>query len=69
MEKEQIDRIRHIPTVIVHGQQDLICAVKNAYDLSKVFPEAELNVIPLAGHSAFEAGNAAALVSATDRFR
>jgi proline iminopeptidase len=64
---EDIGRIRHIPAVIVHGQYDMCCPVRNAYDLSAVWPEAELNVV-LAGHAATEPEIAAGLVAATDRF-
>jgi prolyl aminopeptidase (EC:3.4.11.5). Serine peptidase. MEROPS family S33 len=34
-----IDRIRHIPSTIVHGRYDIICPVKNAWDLSQAWPE------------------------------
>ncbi len=64
---EDVARIRHIPAVIVHGQYDLCCPVRNAYDLSAVWPEADLHVV-MAGHSASEAAIAAELVAATDRF-
>lgn len=66
---EHIDRIRHIPAVIVHGRYDVICPVMNAWDLHRAWPEAELNIIPDAGHAATERGIADALVRATDSFR
>jgi proline iminopeptidase len=66
---ENVDRIRHIPAVIVHGRYDIVCPVMNAWDLHKAWPEAELKIIPDAGHAATEPGIAAALVEATDRFR
>jgi proline iminopeptidase len=61
-------RIRHIPGVIVHGRYDVVCPLQNAWDLHRVWPEAELVVTPTSGHSAFEAENTDALVRATDRF-
>lgn len=64
-----VDAIRHIPAVIVHGRYDVICPFKNAWDLHEAWPEAELKIIQDAGHSAHEAGNTAALIAATDRFR
>lgn len=64
-----IDRIRHIPAVIVHGRYDVICPVANAWDLHRAWPEADLQISPQAGHSAFEITNRSALVAATDRFR
>jgi proline iminopeptidase len=62
-----VDRIRHIPAVIVHGQYDVCCPVRNAYDLKEVWPEADLRVT-LAGHAATELATVSALIEATDRF-
>ncbi|MBW4497932.1 MAG: prolyl aminopeptidase [Oscillatoria princeps RMCB-10] len=61
-------RIRHIPGFIVHGRYDMVCPVKNAWELHKVWPEAELRVIPNAGHSMSEPGIRSALIEATDKF-
>jgi proline iminopeptidase len=66
---EQIDGIRHIPAVIVHGRYDIVCPFLNAWDLHKAWPEAELKIIADAGHAATEPGIASALVEATDGFR
>ena len=66
---ENVDRIRHIPGVIVHGRYDVVCPVMSAWDLHKAWPEAELKIIPNAGHAATEPGIADALVRATDSFR
>ncbi len=63
-----IDRIRHIPGVIVQGRYDVVCPAASAWELHAAWPESELVIVPDAGHSAFETGNSAALVSATDRF-
>ncbi len=64
-----IDAIRHIPAVIVQGRYDVVCPMRSAWDLHRRWPQAQLQVIPDAGHSAMERGIAAALVEATDRFR
>lgn len=64
-----VDAIRHIPAVIVQGRYDVVCPMRSAWDLHRAWPEAELKITPDAGHSAFEPGNAAALVEATDAFR
>ena len=66
---ENIDRIRHIPGVIVHGRYDVVCPVMNAWDLHRAWPEADLNIIPDAGHAATEPGITDALIRATDSFR
>ena len=65
---ENVDKIRNIPSVIVQGRYDVICPMKSAWDLHRAWPEADLRVVPDAGHSAFEVGNIHELVSATDRF-
>jgi proline iminopeptidase len=62
------DRIRHIPTVIVQGRYDVVCPMTSAWELHKVLPDAELVVVPDAGHSMLEAGILSALIDATDRF-
>jgi proline iminopeptidase len=41
----------------------------SAWDLHLAWPEAELKIIPDAGHSVTEPGIVDALVAATDRFR
>jgi proline iminopeptidase len=65
---ENVDKIRHIPAVIVQGRYDVVCPMTSAWDLHRVWPEAELHVIPDAGHSALEPGIRSALVEAMDRF-
>ncbi len=66
---EDVAKIRHIPTVIVHGRYDVVCPVKNAFDLHKAFPEAELKIIPDAGHSFDEPGILTALLTAVENFK
>jgi proline iminopeptidase len=65
---EDLPRIRHIPSVIVQGRYDVICPVQSAWELSRAWPEAELRIVPDAGHSAFEAGIVHELITATARF-
>jgi proline iminopeptidase len=65
---DDVPKIRHIPTVIVQGRYDLVCPLQSAWDLAAVWPEADLQIIGDAGHSAFETPIARALVAATDRF-
>jgi proline iminopeptidase len=66
---ENVSNIRHIPTVIVQGRYDVLCPMTGAWALHNAFPEAELVVVPDAGHSASEKGTVSALVEATDRVR
>ncbi|MGH8215446.1 MAG: prolyl aminopeptidase [Rhodanobacteraceae bacterium] len=62
-------RLREIPAVIVQGRHDVVCPMRSAWDLHRAWPEADLRIVPDAGHSAFESGNVHELVGATDRFR
>jgi proline iminopeptidase len=64
-----VGKIRHIPTVIVQGRYDVVCPMESAWALHRAFPEADLRIVPDAGHSAFEPGNLHELITATDRFR
>ena len=64
-----VERIRKIPAVIVQGRYDVVCPMQTAWALHKAWPEADLRIVPDAGHSAFEAGNTHELIRATDMFR
>jgi proline iminopeptidase len=66
---ENIEKIRQIPGVIVHGRYDVVCPAKNAWDLHKAWPEAQLHIVPESGHSAWEPGIQAKLVEATEAFK
>lgn len=61
-------RLHDIPGVIVHGRYDVVCPVIQAFELHAAWPQAELQIIPEAGHAASEPGISAALVRATDKF-
>src|SRR5690606_30743602 len=65
---ENVGRIRHIPAVIVQGRYDVVCPLRNAWELHKAWPESDLRIVPDAGHSAFEPGITSELIAATDRF-
>jgi proline iminopeptidase len=66
---DNVDRIRHIPTIIVQGRYDVVCPITSAWDLHRAWPEADLRISPHAGHSMFDDENTAALVDACDAFR
>ena len=63
-----VEVIRHIPCVIVHGRYDVVTPVKNAWDLARAWPQAELRIVGDAGHAMTEPGIVHELVSATRRF-
>ncbi len=65
---ENMHKIRHIPGVIIHGRYDIVCPVIQAWDLHKAWPEADLHIIPDAGHSIFEDGIKNKILEYTDRF-
>ena len=65
---KQVHRIRHIPTVIVHGRYDVVCPVENAWELHKAFPESALHIVADAGHSLSETGITQKLIEYTDRW-
>jgi proline iminopeptidase len=65
---ENAHRLKKIPAVIVQGRYDIVCPMRSAWDLHRAWPEADLRIVPDAGHSAFEKGITSELVSATDRF-
>lgn len=68
LEKEQVDRIRKIPTVIVQGRYDIVCPMKTAWELHRAWPEAKFQLIKDAGHNANEPGIQSALLDACDEF-
>lgn len=64
-----VDRIRHLPAVIIQGRYDVVCPALSAWALHQAWPEASFEMIEDAGHAAFEPGIAHALVAATERFK
>ncbi|KAL2537140.1 Proline iminopeptidase [Forsythia ovata] len=66
---DNIDKIKHINTVIVQGRYDACCPMMSAWDLHKAWPEADFKVVPDAGHSANEPGISEQLVAATNKLK
>ncbi|WP_327141202.1 prolyl aminopeptidase [Nocardia sp. NBC_01327] len=64
-----IDRIAHIPGVIVQGRHDVVCPAVSAWDLHRAWANSELHLVPDAGHAAAEPGITHHLVEATDKYR
>jgi proline iminopeptidase len=61
-------KIRHIPGVIVHGRYDVVTPLRSAWDLKQAWPEADLRIVPDAGHAMTEPGIAHEIIEATERF-
>jgi proline iminopeptidase len=72
MEEGQLIRdaakIRGIPGVIVQGRYDACTPPVTAWDLHRAWPEAELHIIPDAGHAYNQPGILDRLIRATDQF-
>lgn len=66
---QQMDRVSHLPAVIVQGRYDVVCPPVSAYRLHEAWPGSVLRVVEDAGHAALELGTTAALVAATEQFR
>jgi proline iminopeptidase len=66
---EHVGAIRRIPGVVVQGRYDVVCPAMSAWDLSRAWPEADLRIVPDAGHHAMEPGIVDGLVMATNRYR
>lgn len=72
--EEEVNKIKHLPIVIIQGRYDTVCPVYSSFDLYKALggesnKNLEYQIIPDAGHSAGEPGIRAALVDATNKFR
>ncbi len=61
-------KIRHIPGVIVHGRYDVVTPLRSAWDLKQAWPEADLRIVPDAGHAMTEPGIVDELVRTAERF-
>lgn len=61
-------RLKDTPGVIVHGRYDVVTPLKNAWDLTKVWPRGELRIVPDAGHAMTEPGIVHEIVAATRHF-
>jgi proline iminopeptidase len=55
-----------MPARLVHGRYDVCTPLSSAWALKKAWPEADLEIVPDAGHSSLEPGIVDALVRAAD---
>lgn len=65
---ENIERIAHIPSVIVQGRYDVVCPPESAYQLHRAWPSSTLIIAGRSGHSALEPEITSHLVEAASRF-
>jgi proline iminopeptidase len=62
-------RLAGLPGVIVQGRFDMVTPPYSAWELAREWRDADLRIIPEAGHATSEPGILAALISATDGMR
>lgn len=61
-------RLKDIPGVIAHGRYDVVTPVRNAVMLAKAWGNANLRIVPDAGHAMTEPGLVHELIRATRKF-
>jgi proline iminopeptidase len=66
---KQITTLKNKPVVIVQGRYDMVCPPKTAYEVAQKMPQAEVFIVPNAGHSASEEGTLDGLIKATEKFK
>lgn len=66
---EGLDVLREVSVHIVQGALDPVCPPISAWELAQRLPHAHLQLIPRAGHGAFEPAVRSALVAAMDGLR
>lgn len=64
----RMQRIAHLPAIIINGRWDAICPPEMAYTLHQNWSNSKLWIVPQGGHTANEPAIAAALSVATDVF-
>jgi proline iminopeptidase len=64
----EMDKIKHLPGAIVQGRYDLVTPTATAWQLSRLWPNATIDIVPDAGHAMTEPGIVDRLVRATQKF-
>ncbi len=62
-------KLAGVPGVIVQGRYDMVTPVRSAWELAQNWLDADLRIIPEAGHATSEPGILGALVFATNEMR
>jgi proline iminopeptidase len=61
-------KLQGVPGIIVHGRYDVVTPLSTAWALTKAWPDAELHIVPDAGHSSLDSGIIDQLIRATRTF-
>jgi proline iminopeptidase len=59
------DKIKNIPTTIVHGRYDIVCPMDNAWLLHQALPKSTLIISEASGHASVENNTKHHLIAAT----
>ena len=65
---KNMDKIKHIPTIMVEGRYDMVTPMQIAYKLSKMMKHCQLMIVR-AGHATIEEEITKGLVKASDYFK
>jgi proline iminopeptidase len=64
---KNINKIKSIPAIIIHGRYDILCPVKQAWEVKKNLPKSEIVILPTSNHDLTADGEVARKL-AFDRF-
>ena len=64
----RLERVTHLPAILVQGRWDAICLPDMAYTLHRKWDNSTLWIAPFGGHSANDPAIATALATAADSF-
>ena len=65
---DNVNKIKHLPIAIIQGRYDIVCPMVSAWELHKLLPNANFEIIQDAGHSMTEPGIALKLIDYTNKF-
>ncbi len=65
---KNINKVRNIPAVILHGRYDMQCPPFTAWDLHKAWPEAKFEFVSATGHRSSEPRMTKKIIEYTEKF-
>jgi len=63
---DDMQKIQHIPGIILHGRYDIVCAAASAWTLHQAWPNSTLHYVNRAGHSMADPDLAKKIIEITD---
>ena len=64
-----LEKINHLPLILVNGRYDVITIPKTAFSLHSKWPGSKLHIVEASGHSAMEPKIASELTNATEEMK